>query len=156
MPITIKLGKMVAYFERLLALKSFYALIAWSCKVTWQRKITIYTQPECQRLQTWQINNLSWWVPTYKVTSPFHYVVLRDYVKNYNHYISTTTASMATKLPRMVMYLDRLLIITSSKALIMWYCKFTWQTKTIISLLEECLWQPNLAKWWLPLMGFYL
>ena len=36
---------------------------------------------------------------------------------------------MATKLGRMVIYLDRLLIIKSYKALIMWSCKVTWQTK---------------------------
>ena len=42
---------------------------------------------------------------------------------------------MATKLARMMIYLDRLLIIKSYKALIMWSCKVTWQTKTI-SLLQ--------------------
>ena len=41
---------------------------------------------------------------------------------------------MATKLARMVIYLDRLLIIKSYKALIMWSCKVTWQTKIIISV----------------------
>ena len=58
---------------------------------------------------------------------------------------------MATKLARMVIYLDRLLIIKSYKALILWSCKVTWQTKSIISLLQECLWQPNLTDsfpWW--------
>ena len=29
-----KLDRMVTYFERLLTIKSFYALITWSCKVT--------------------------------------------------------------------------------------------------------------------------
>ena len=37
---------------------------------------------------------------------------------------------MATKLTRMVIYLDRLLIIKSYKALIMWSCKVTWLKKT--------------------------
>ena len=36
---------------------------------------------------------------------------------------------MATKLARMVIYVDRLLIIKSYKALIMGSCKITWQTK---------------------------
>ena len=37
--------------------------------------------------------------------------------------------SMVIKLARMVIYLDRLLIIKSYKALMMWSCKVTWQTK---------------------------
>ena len=32
-----------------------------------------------------------------------------------------------------------------------WSCKITWQTKTIISSLPQCLWLPNLARWWLTL-----
>ena len=36
-PMATKLGKMGTYFERLLTIKSFYALITWSCKVTWQK-----------------------------------------------------------------------------------------------------------------------
>ena len=43
---------------------------------------------------------------------------------------------MATKLARIVIYLGQLLIIKSFKVLIMWSCKVTWQTKTIISLLR--------------------
>ena len=46
---------------------------------------------------------------------------------------------MATKLARMVIYLDRLLIIKSYKGLIRWSCKVTWQTKTIIFLLQVSL-----------------
>ena len=30
----VKLGRMVTYFERLLTIKSFYALITWSYEVT--------------------------------------------------------------------------------------------------------------------------
>ena len=33
-PMATKLDRMVTYFERLLTIKSFYALITWSCKVT--------------------------------------------------------------------------------------------------------------------------
>ena len=36
-----KLDRMVTHFERLLIIKSFYALITWSCKVTWQKIIYI-------------------------------------------------------------------------------------------------------------------
>ena len=136
-PMATKLGRTVTYFERLLTIKSFYPLITWSCKVTWQTKIIIFPQPECLWLQTWQNNDLPWWVPTYKVTSTFDHMVLQDHV----------TMSMATKLARMVIYLDRLLIIKSCKTLITWSCKVMWQTKTITSLLQECLWETNLAEW---------
>ena len=117
-----KVGTTVAYFESLLTIKSFYILIMRLRKVTWQSKIIIYSQTECLGLQIWQNDNSTWFVPTYKVI---------------------TTISIATKPARMVIYLDRLLIIKSYKVLIMWSCKVTWQTKTIKSLLQECLWQPN-------------
>ena len=61
---------------------------------------------------------------------------------------------MATKLVRMVIYLDRLLTIKSYKALIMWSSKVTWQTKTIISLLQGVygnqIWQNDSFPWWTP------
>ena len=82
MPMATKLGRMVAYFERILTIRSFYVLIMWSCKVTWQTKIIIYPQPECLWLHTWQNDNLPWWVPSDKVTSPFDHVVLQDHVTN--------------------------------------------------------------------------
>ena len=41
---------------------------------------------------------------------------------------------MATKLGRMVTYLDELLHLKSHDALIAWSCNITWHTKTIISL----------------------
>ena len=61
---------------------------------------------------------------------------------------------MATKFSKMVIYLDWLLPIESHGPLIMWSCKITWQTKTIISSLPQCLWPPawqngNLP-WWPP------
>ena len=40
---TTKLGRMVTYLEALLTIKSHYALITWSCKVTWQTKIIFST-----------------------------------------------------------------------------------------------------------------
>ena len=41
--------------------------------------------------QTWQDDDLPWWAPTHKITSPFNHVVLQDNVTNSNCYISTTT-----------------------------------------------------------------
>ena len=114
------LSGMVTYFERLLTIKSFYALITWSCKVKWQTKIIIYPQAECPWLHTWQNHNLARWATTYKVTPPFDHVVLQDHETNENHYISTSTVPMATKLARMVICLIRLLIIKSYKNFITW------------------------------------
>ena len=47
---------------------------------------------------------------------------------------------MATKLGRMVTYLEGLTTIKSHNILITWSCKAMWQTKIIISLLPKCLW----------------
>ena len=80
-PMTMKLGMMITYFQGFLTIKSHNALITWSCKVTGQTKI-IFAKPECLWLQTWQNENLPCWVPTYKVTSPFDMVVLWDHVTN--------------------------------------------------------------------------
>ena len=54
---------------------------------------------------------------------------------------------MATKLGRMVTYLDGLLSIKSHDPLITWFCEITRQTETTISPLLECLWPPNLVGW---------
>ena len=45
-PMATRIGRMVTYFERLLTIKPFFALIKWSCKVKWQTKIIIHLQPE--------------------------------------------------------------------------------------------------------------
>ena len=44
---TTKLGRMVTYLEGLLTIKSFSALITWSCKVMWQTKTIISPLPKC-------------------------------------------------------------------------------------------------------------
>ena len=61
---------------------------------------------------------------------------------------------MATKLGRMVIYLERLLPIKSHDHIITWSWKITWETKNI-SLLPQCLWAQNLAGWWLTLRSSY-
>ena len=72
----------------------------------------------------------------------------QDHLRNYNHYISITRVPMATKLGKMITYLDRLLLIKSHDPLISWSCKITLQNKTTISPLSERLWLPNLAGWY--------
>ena len=48
---------------------------------------------------------------------------------------------------------DGPLPIKSHDPLVMWSCKIMWQTKIIISPLTQSLWPPNVAVWWLTLMG---
>ena len=72
----------------------------------------------------------------------------QDHLRNYNHYISITRVPMATKLGKMITYLDWLLLIKSHDPLISWSCKITLQNKTTISPLSERLWLPNLAGWY--------
>ena len=85
--------------------------------------------------QTWQDGKLPWWARVFKVTFPFAHVILWDHLINWNHYISTTTVPMATKLDRMVTYLNGLVPVKSHSHLITWFCKITWQTKIIKSSL---------------------
>ena len=92
---------------------------------------------------------------TIKSTTPWSRGLAKSHNKR-NRYTSTNRAPMATRLGRMVASLDGLLPIKSHDPLITWSCEITRQAKTVISLLQECLWKPNLAEWWLPLMGSYL
>ena len=112
----VTFGGMVTYHEGLLTIKSHNVLIIWSCKVMWQTKIII----------------------------------------------SSTRVTMTTKLDRMVTYFETLKKksyihmndnltwwVTTYKLhqpLITWSCKIKWKTKTIISPLQECLWQPHLTE----------
>ena len=59
--------------------------------------------------QTWQGGDLAWGAPTDKVTWPFDHVVLWDYVAILKH-ISATRVPVATKLSRMVIYLEGLFL----------------------------------------------
>ena len=69
----------------------------------------------------------------------------QPHVTNENNYFSTTTPLlMATKLGRMVTYLDGLLPIKSHDPLITWSCEIPGQIKSTISLPPECLLSPKL------------
>ena len=57
---------------------------------------------------------------------------------------------MATKLRRVVTYLDGLLSMKSHDPWITWFCEITWQTKVLTSPPLQCWWLPNLAGWWAP------
>ena len=62
---------------------------------------------------------------------------------------------VATKLDRMLIYIQQLLTKKLLDPLVPWSSKITWQTKTIISPVLQCLWPRNLAGWRLTLRGFY-
>ena len=64
-------------------------------------------------------------------------MVFEGHVTSKNHYISTTRVSVATKPGRMATFLDGLLSIKSHVFLIKWSCEITWQTKTIVSSLQQ-------------------
>ena len=71
-----------------------------------------------------------------------------------DNYISPTIMPIATKLDRMMTYLRRLPPIKLFNPLVTWsFYKITWQAKTIISPLSQCLRSTNLASWWLTLRG---
>ena len=54
--VTTKLGRIVTYFKELQTIKSYNALIMWSCKVLWQMIITISLLP----VYLWQPNLIGW------------------------------------------------------------------------------------------------
>ena len=58
----------------------------------------------------------------YKLTRTFDRVVLQGHVTNESHYMSTNRVSIATKLDRIVTYLNDFLMIHSLDPLIMWSC----------------------------------
>ena len=101
-----------------------------------------------------QHGNLPLWAPTQNFTWSFNHVAFWDDVTNHNCYNLTTTVPLATKLDRMVIYLEGLLIlfIKPFNALITWSYKVTRQTKIIIFPLPEIQWRPNLQDdnlpWW--------
>ena len=96
-----------------------------------------------------------------------------------HHYVSTTMELIATKVGRIVTYLEGLLPIKLHRSLITlttWFCEITWHTISIYistttapmttrlgrvvinfkRLLGKCLWPPDLAGWWLTLRGSWV
>ena len=82
--------------------------------------------------QIWQGGHIQWGAPNDKVTWPFDHVVLWDHVTNQKHF-STTTVPKATKLGKMINYLDGLLHIKSDDPLIAWSFKIMWQIETTLA-----------------------
>ena len=91
--------------------------------------------------QNFQNDNLLWLAPANKVTWAFYHMVLQKHVTDWNHYISTTTVPMTTKLCRVVTYLKRFQTIKSFSTFITWSFKITWQTKNKSKYLLVCSFQ---------------
>ena len=148
-----KIGRVVTYllnmilpFKIPLSDKLLDALVRWSCKITWKFKTNISSLSQC----TWPTNLAGWWL-TRRSSFPLSHshLVLRDHETNQNYYISVITMPKASKLSRMVTYLEELSPIKSYDHLVTWSCETTWQTKSIISPLPHCLLPPNVVGWWL-------
>ena len=84
-----------------------------------------------------QVSVLLWRCPTHKVRWFFDHSILVD------HFISTTTTSVATKLRRVVTNCEVVSPIKLDDPLIICSAEILWQTKTIIYPLPQCLWSPN-------------
>ena len=158
-----------SYLQKLLPIESHGSWVTWSCEITRQNKDFISPLPQClQSPKFGRVTSYHEELPVIKSQCLFYHVVFWDYMVHLNHYIliqwfwkmpwqtkiiSPTKVPMATKLGRIVAYPDGLLPIQSPEALIMLSCKITWQTKTIISPLLQCLRSPNLAGNWRTVRG---
>ena len=128
---TIFFGGMVTHLDGLLPIKLRDPLIMRSCKITWLTKALISPYPSVYRHQTRQDGNSRGWAPTHKITCPFDYVVLQKHVTNENHYLPTTSGSIATRLGRILSYLEQLPLIKLLNPMFIWFCKIKWQIKII-------------------------
>ena len=90
---------------------------------------------------------LSWLTSAYKVTWPFDRVVLRDHMKNKNHYFSITTVSMATELGRVLTNLEKLLLIM--------LCNRLKYSLKLLYLHYTTLWSPNILGLWFTMREFH-
>ena len=153
-----KIDRIVTYCSKFLTIKSHGILITWSWKIlkslrsvnlgeSWLTK----TITSVLHQYLLSLNLVKWWLTLYcphrYCLWSFDHVVLRDHKTNYNHYIHTTTEYRVTKFFKIVIYLEQLLCIKLLDPLITWFCKITWQTKTIVSTLPQCPWSPNLLEW---------
>ena len=118
------------YVKVTLPIKSHDSFIMWCCGMTWQTTNIISPLTNLEGLQTIKSFNIL-------IMSSCKINVINEH-----HYITTTKMLMAAKLGRMITYLDGLLPTMSHDPLIMHSCEITWQIKTVISQLLQCLWPP--------------
>ena len=127
-----KLWRALTYHLGLPPVKSHGHLITWSTEITWQTKRIISSLTQC----LWPPSLEGWWL----ILGYFYQKVKWSCEITWqNHYISTTIVPMATKLGRVVTYREALLPKMSHRSWVKWFSENTWQIKTIISLLPQCL-----------------
>ena len=92
--------------------------------------------------------------PTHKVPWLFNHLVLRDHRTNYNHYTSTITMRMATKLGTLVTYLRRLLLTKPHVPLITYLSRSLGKLKILYlhcySAFCHQIWQCGNIQWGFP------
>ena len=101
-----KLDCMVTCLEGLLFSKLYDLLIAWFCEMTWQTEISVYLPPQC--LEPPKLTG-SWL--TYRSSNIQRRIAIesRGHARSFGNMkivFSTTTVPEATKLGKMVIYLD--------------------------------------------------
>ena len=117
-----QLVTMVIYNERFPSINSHDPLITWFVRSRNKvRTLRLYYQ-SVHGHQTWQNGDLPWRAPKHN-----GHVVFWSHVTNENHYIFTTTTrvSIATKIGKMVTYLDGH-THKDTWPLIAWTCKIMW------------------------------
>ena len=115
----------------------FDHVVFWNQVTNYAHYTSSTRVPECQvSHDTWKIVPWSWKITWQK-----------------NHYISPSKIPMATKLVRLVAYLEGLLPIKSNDTLITWSCDITRQTNIHRSPLLQYTCPLNLADWWPTMKG---
>ena len=68
----------------------------------------------------------------------------------------STTMLVTTRLGRVGIYIEEFPSINLHNPLITWSCKITWNTRYVISLLQQGLWPLNFLRWWNTIRTFHL
>ena len=144
---TTKIGRMVTYLEGHTMLQSR----GFAKSFDKRKSLYVYYQ-STYGYQTWQNGDILWEASNHKVILRFDHVLFQSHVIEKSLYIHNQSG-YPYKIGRMLTYLDEFLPIKSHHPLITWSCKITWQTKTILSPLPQCLWPWNIVGWWLILKG---
>ena len=139
--------EVVDYFGMFLPIKS-HAFITSSPKIRWQTKNISTTTGPMATILGWMITYLDG-----LLLIKFHNFDQMAFQDTWE--TKAIVVSIASKLGRMVTYLEGLHPKSLRDPFVTWLCKITWQTWTIISPLGQYLWSSDLARWWLILRHSY-
>ena len=143
-----KIARLLTRFEELLTIKSYKTLITWSFRITWQIK-NHYISPTTVLMAT--LGRMVTYLEGYLAIKPME-IKIGDHSRSgdkskplYLHYQSVYSHQtwQDSGLPWGAN--------THNDTLNTLFFKITWQTETIIFLLPQCLWPPDLEEWWLTL-----